>query len=304
MGLGLTLRNEINIEQQIELTVELIQDLSIRLSLLCPFSHYVYALADPRDNQIFYIGKGGGTPKTANDEKENSEYISGLINNIKDKEFEHISDIINDIKEDGYEVKCYILRLGLDDDSVASTVKSALIDILKYNAFDFETKIFDDTEKETEIQTLEAAERNLNIDNYEPNVLAIDLINVSEDIIADINNPKYNTDRLDILLQLMKNNCYLHRDEIDKKDSILNDDVDFIFCVHNGVVQEIFVPNPVSANQNNKWDWRFSKSDSNKLYYIFDGVVCQEQAIRNKYLNKNLFANEMKKITIFKAKNY
>ena len=37
-------------------------------------------------------------------------------------------------------------------------MKSVLIDVLKHRTFYFETKIFDDTEEKTEIQTLEEAE--------------------------------------------------------------------------------------------------------------------------------------------------
>ena len=86
-------------------------------------AYYVYALVDPRDNKIFYIGKG----------KENR-----VFQHAKDALNENDQslklDTIRNILQDGKQVNFYILRHNLTED-VAYIVESTLIDMLTYNKF-------------------------------------------------------------------------------------------------------------------------------------------------------------------------
>lgn len=88
--------------------------------------YYVYALVDPRDKRIFYVGKGTG-----------------------DRVFQHAEDSLNEndeslklstireIHKAEKEVEYYILRHNLSDKE-AYLVESTLIDLLTYNAFNRE----------------------------------------------------------------------------------------------------------------------------------------------------------------------
>lgn len=77
--------------------------------------HYVYALIDPRDKEIFYIGKG-----------QNNRAFSHLSRDNSTEEAEKISKIC-EIRAAGYEPRVDILRYGLSNEE-AHTIESTLID--------------------------------------------------------------------------------------------------------------------------------------------------------------------------------
>ena len=89
-------------------------------------AYYVYALIDPRDNKIFYIGKGKGNRifQHAKDALDDNDQ------NLK-------LDIIRSILSEGKQVGLYILRHNLTEDT-AYTVESVLIDLLTYSKFNKE----------------------------------------------------------------------------------------------------------------------------------------------------------------------
>ena len=86
-------------------------------------AYYVYALIDPRDNRIFYIGKGKGNRifQHAKDALDNKDQSLKL-------------DIIRSILREGKQVDLYILRHNLTEDT-AYVVESVLIDLLTYSKF-------------------------------------------------------------------------------------------------------------------------------------------------------------------------
>lgn len=80
--------------------------------------YYVYSLIDPRNNKVFYIGKGCGQRvfahvQDANKSPRNTPKL----------------DLIREIQEAGYEVQHCIIRHGLQSEQVAYEVESALISI-------------------------------------------------------------------------------------------------------------------------------------------------------------------------------
>ena len=79
-------------------------------------AYYVYALIDPRDNRIFYIGKG----------KENRVFQHAEAA-IVDKTCDLKLDTIRSIKSEGKEVIHYIIRHNLEERE-ALLVESTLID--------------------------------------------------------------------------------------------------------------------------------------------------------------------------------
>jgi hypothetical protein len=90
--------------------------------ILTELQYYVYFLRDPRDEQVFYVGKG-----------------------TKNRLFDHVdcaidapteSDklaLIRDIHASGREVEHFILRHGMDEDT-AFEVEAAVIDFVGLNA--------------------------------------------------------------------------------------------------------------------------------------------------------------------------
>ena len=78
--------------------------------------YYVYALADPRDNKIFYIGKGINNRIFQHEEK--------LDNSNK-------SNRIKEILSSGNKIKKLIISYGLSEKE-AFVAESALINIMNY----------------------------------------------------------------------------------------------------------------------------------------------------------------------------
>ena len=83
--------------------------------------YYVYFLQDPRDNNVFYVGKGVGNRVFNHVEVALAEDL------ISDK-----LDVIRDIANSGYKVKHYILRHGLSEQE-AFEIEAALIDFVGVN---------------------------------------------------------------------------------------------------------------------------------------------------------------------------
>lgn len=89
--------------------------------------YYVYALVDPRDNRIFYIGKGCGDRVFA--------HCNVAIN---DDDESLKLNLIREILASKQQVKHYILRHKLTEDE-ALIVESVLIDFLTYPEFNHES---------------------------------------------------------------------------------------------------------------------------------------------------------------------
>jgi len=91
--------------------------------------YYVYILIDPRDDKIFYVGKGCGNRvfQHANDAIKSDKKSDKL-------------DLIRDIRISGNDVRYYIIRHGLTKND-AYLVESVMIDFLTYKTFSFVAKI-------------------------------------------------------------------------------------------------------------------------------------------------------------------
>lgn len=87
-------------------------------SIIEKIGYYVYFLQDPRNDEVFYVGKGVGNRVFA--------HLACAIDT--DKENQKL-DRIREINKSGYEVKHYILRHGLNE-STAFEVEAAMIDFL------------------------------------------------------------------------------------------------------------------------------------------------------------------------------
>lgn len=86
-------------------------------------AYYVYALVDPRDNRIFYIGKGKG-----------NRVFQHAKDSLNEDDRSLKLDIIRSILNEGKKVGLYILRHNLTEDT-AYVIESVLIDLLTYSKF-------------------------------------------------------------------------------------------------------------------------------------------------------------------------
>lgn len=82
---------------------------------------YVYALVDPRDNKVFYIGKGTGN-RVFSHEIETKKSCKSIKRKIQK---------INEIQNNGFVTKKLIINWGLTENE-AFTVEASLINILNY----------------------------------------------------------------------------------------------------------------------------------------------------------------------------
>lgn len=89
--------------------------------------YYVYCLVDPRDNKIFYIGKGHGNRVFNHAADSLNEDLDSLKLNT-----------IREIHRQRLNVKYFIIRHGLTENE-AYIVESALIDVLTYKEFNKES---------------------------------------------------------------------------------------------------------------------------------------------------------------------
>lgn len=99
--------------------------------------YYVYALVDPRNSKIFYIGKG----------KENRvfQHAKGALEDILEDALSENApnlklDTIRSIISEGKKVAYYIIRHNLEEKE-AYLVESTLIDMLTYSSFNHDNQL-------------------------------------------------------------------------------------------------------------------------------------------------------------------
>ena len=103
--------------------------MELKQSVKEALGYYVYALVDPRDRKIFYIGKGKG-----NRIFQHSE--AALAENTSDLKLDTIRSIISEGEKVGY----YIIRHHLEEKE-AYLIESALIDMLTYSRFNHSNQL-------------------------------------------------------------------------------------------------------------------------------------------------------------------
>lgn len=80
--------------------------------------YYVYALRDPRDGKVFYVGKGIGDRINAHVREAGADPMSERAK----------LRTINDIEASGRDVDLLFLRTGIENEATAFTVEQAVID--------------------------------------------------------------------------------------------------------------------------------------------------------------------------------
>ena len=220
--------------------------------------HYVYALINPKNDKIFYVGKGQGN--RVFDHARAALSIADITDNDK-------LEVIRNIIASGQEVKTLILRHGLNEKE-AFVAESVLIDLLtnsltaKNIKAEMTNKQAGHDMRELGIRTVEDVEAqygNTPLDNV-PDRLVI--ININKTYI-----PKTN------IYDATRGNWRLSKSRADKADYILSE--------YQGVVRAVFKMNE------NKWQ-KYTMADGKSYRYYFEGEEVNDPEILNRYMNKRI----------------
>ena len=227
--------------------------------------YYVYCLVDPRNNNIFYVGKGCGNRVFNHAETAMIEEDESLKLNT-----------IREIISQGFEVRYFILRHGLTEE-VAFIVESSIIDLLTYPAFNKEnllTNIVSGHHQWNEgIKTINEVEQLYNCQklNIQPGHKLL-MVNL---------NRSYNQKRAV--------GVYVRKDvyEMTRKYWHLNksraDQIDYLLGVYKGIVRMVIKPST---------KWKLSTADENgnpfkTARYEIEGITDDGEGNRL-YLNKDV----------------
>ena len=214
--------------------------------------YYVYALIDPRNNKIFYVGKGVGNRVFA--------HVHCAIN--EDCETEKL-DTIREIIKEKQEVRHYILRHKLTERE-AYIVESAFIDFLTHADFDFVAQItnlaaghhqWDEGIKTVEELELLYACQVLKLEDIRHKIMSIN-INKTYALKNDIQHNIYESTRKSWVVSE-------HRLK----------DIELVFSEYRGIVRAVFKPTkwlPVGK----RWE--------------FEGEEVKDKAIIDLYLHKSV----------------
>lgn len=226
--------------------------------------YYVYVLIDPRDNKVFYVGKGNANRVFS--------HISESVENPRDTEK---LETIRAIKKDNQKVKHYIIRHGLEE-SEAFLVESVLIDFLTFKDFSEVSKItnivaghhsFDQG-----IKTVEECEilyncKELDCKDIKHNILVININKTYNIGKKKSRNPIY--DRPDIY-------------EATRGWWVLNIDraknIDYVLAEYKGIIRAIFEPQKWLQNIENRGKTRWG----------FEGYEVRDKEVLNIYMNKEV----------------
>ena len=210
---------------------------------------YVYTLLDPRDNKIFYVGKGKGNRIFA--------HINGTLENPGESEK---INIINEILNLGKEVKHLILRHGIENETLAYEIESAIIDLLTYPDYVHLSKLTNLTSGhhawDRGIVTSSDAEslfssKPLNGVDIQHNLL---LININRSFRHGISP-----------YEATRKHWKLNRNKLDE--------IEYVCGEYRGIIRGIYKPEK----------WLFNNSE--KRWY-FEGVEVTDTAILGLYLNR------------------
>ena len=101
----------------------MVDDVRIPSEVAAVLGHYVYALRDPRDGRVFYIGKGIGDRIKAHISEAGKEPQSERAK----------LRTINEIEAAGLRIDMLFLRTGIQDEVTAFVVEQAVIDAFAAN---------------------------------------------------------------------------------------------------------------------------------------------------------------------------
>ncbi|MCQ2116692.1 MAG: excinuclease ABC [Bacteroidales bacterium] len=229
--------------------------------------YYVYALLDPRDNRIFYIGKG-----------ENDRVFQHAAAAITDPKQSDKLDMIREIITAGLKVKYYILRHGLqkyqalDGEEVAYAIESAIINLLSYQDFPDIAKLSNiqpgHHQKLEGIKTVEEIEELYNC----PEIGTNEILHEGLKLICININSSYS--RNEDIYQAVRGAWSLNKQRADK--------CTYVIAEYHGIIRGIFKPNDKG------WYDSGTRTKNGKIRYCFDGNEVFDTKLTNMLLGKKL----------------
>lgn len=230
-------------------------------SVIEALQYYVYCLVDPRDNRIFYIGKG----------KENRVFQHAKAS-LNENEHSLKLDIIRSILKEGKEVKHYIIRHNLTEET-AITLESTLIDLLTYEKFN----------KTNQLANIVAGHHQ-----WDEGIKSVDEINIMYDC------EKFELNHDDKLLLVSLNKTFDQAkakgvySRVDLYDSTRKywkisknrlQDIKFVLGVYKGVVRSVI--------EVKSWQW--AKVSEDGTTFKSDRCIFEGNLLNNSpYLNKDI----------------
>ena len=222
--------------------------------------YYVYALVDPRDSKIFYIGKG-------KDDRVFQHAAAAIV----DKTCNLKLDTIRSIKSEGKEAIHYIIRHNLEERE-ALLVESTLIDMLTYSKFNHNNQLTNliagHHQWDEGIKTVDEIKQ---LYDCEPLQLQkghkLLMVNLNRSYIKKTaDGMKVRSD----LYEITRGHWHVNKTNADQ--------VNYVLGVYRGVVRCVIKPT-------SKWKRSYEKSKTSR-YYI-EGVTDDKEG-NNLYLNKDV----------------
>lgn len=210
--------------------------------------YYVYCLIDPRNDEVFYIGKG-----------QNNRVFSHLSG----KEETEKSKQIAEIKKSGKEVRAYVVRHGMETEDEAFHVEATLIAFLQSNSW-----------KKRSLKNIVCGHHEM--DYGMKTTEEVNLFYVVDEIKKkDIKN---NALIIKINKSYKKENGNVY--EATRKSWVLSEkklkDIEIVISEYNGVFRKVFKPT--------KWYKDPLPEKGNR--WMFDGIDVSDSPEFSKYINK------------------
>ena len=221
---------------------------------------YVYALIDPRNNKVFYIGKGKGNRIFEHEDELN----------VKEK-----NHVIQSIKKDGYEVKKVIVSWNMTEDE-AFKVEASLINLFNYCSNDCLTNIVSGHH----------IHEALEVSEFEMRYAAVPLKenDIKHNILVIKINKLYNRKMTEKdLYEATRGFWRISMNEVKN--------VDYVFAVYNQLVVAVYKPdewhfvreridiprsNEYKESLNNRLyfiSYNYEDKDENQKFYLHKSIV-------------------------------
>lgn len=231
---------------------------------------YVYALIDPRDDKVFYIGKGSGNRVFFHEIESKKAY-----NRDKDK-----LNRIQEIEDSGFLVKRLIINWGLSE-SEAFVAETSLINLLKY---------VPDVKLTNEVSG-HHVHNSLMVEEFEKTYGAVplELEDIKHSILVIKINKLYRCDMSEAELYDIVRGYW-----VASLKSIAKRKVEYVFGVYNGLIVAVYKPD--------EWHYGYEMIDApqkdilkpedyerikNRVYFICKNYnVLDEEGCF--YLNKSI----------------
>ena len=217
-------------------------------------AYYVYALVNPLNGQVFYIGKGNGNRVF--------DHVNGVLNS-SESTLSLKQNEISEIIQNGCEIGHYIIRHGLTENE-AFLVESVLIDYNNTMIQKLTNEVSGHYSAIWGIKTAEELIRQYNAPDLEQLTDPVIIINI---------NRKYkDTKSKSITVYNATKQAWV----IDEKRL---KSIKYALAEFQGIIIGVF--------EVKKWYEIRSEEDKRKQRWGFDGIEAAEE-IKNKYLNKSI----------------